>query len=371
MKIQRDGKEYTLTAEEVMEAHEEFVTSFMAAELENSYDVPHKYSKDLAKEAYDMYADSGNYSEYDCIERVAKDYQDRCKEPTVTITWSECNDFEDGEVIPLAEANKRFELIDADIREQYGGHYYEKTKFLLNYNMGKENFSYEGRQDFGDYEGSLIDHLHNMALMYAYDSEYYDSVASSNTPELAEKIRTNGLFLLNKLVPYLRAHEEISDKSVTVHVLFDKPSVEIESWKEKYLIDFDNYVSDCRYCLNSGLKKGYTPEEAEKIASICRSYYKSIDKMQAELSEKSMKIHEIFNEQSVKKGSWQQKYLTDFDKYVSKCRYCLNSGLDLPDEPLFTDYVPDLIPVEEELNQESAAAGMTLEEYIKKEYLFK
>lgn len=51
MKIQRDGKEYTLTAEEVMEAHEEFVTSFMVAELENSYDVPHKYSKDLAKEA--------------------------------------------------------------------------------------------------------------------------------------------------------------------------------------------------------------------------------------------------------------------------------------------------------------------------------
>ena len=101
MKIQRDGKEYTLTAEEVMEAHEE---------LENSYDVPHKYSKDLAKEAYDMYADSSIYSEYDCIERVAKDYQDRCKEPTVTITWSECNDFEDGEVIPLAEANKRFEF---------------------------------------------------------------------------------------------------------------------------------------------------------------------------------------------------------------------------------------------------------------------
>ena len=29
MKIQRDGKEYTLTAEEVMEAHEEFVTSFI------------------------------------------------------------------------------------------------------------------------------------------------------------------------------------------------------------------------------------------------------------------------------------------------------------------------------------------------------
>ena len=123
----------------------------------------------------------------------------------------------------------------------------------------------------------------------------------------------------------------------------------------------------------NALKKGYTPEEAEKIASICRSYYKSIDKMQAELSEKSMKIHEIFNEQSVKKGSWQQKYLTDFDKYVSKCRYCLNSGLDLPDEPMIKDYDPALIAerqkIEEELKQEAAAAGMTVEEYAANDFI--
>ena len=123
--------------------------------------------------------------------------------------------------------------------------------------------------------------------------------------------------------------------------------------------------------LSAELKKTIEQEEDPRIQKHKINALKKGYKMQAELSEKSMKIHEIFNEQSVKKGSWQQKYLTDFDKYVSKCRYCLNSGLDLPDEPLFTDYVPDLIPVEEELNQESAAAGMTLEEYIKKEYLFK
>ena len=100
-------------------------------------------------------------------------------------------------------------------------------------------------------------------------------------------------------MPYLRAHEEISDKSVTVHVLFDKPSVEIESWKEKYLIDFDNYVSDCRYCLNS--------------------------------------------------------------------------GLNLPDEPMLKDYDPALIAerqkIEEELKQEAAAAGMTVEEYAANDFI--
>lgn len=91
----------------------------------------------------------------------------------------------------------------------------------------------------------------------------------------------------------------ISDKSVTVHVLFDKPSVEIESWKEKYLIDFDNYVSDCRYCLNS--------------------------------------------------------------------------GLNLPDEPMLKDYDPALIAerqkIEEELKQEAAAAGMTVEEYAANDFI--
>lgn len=49
------------------------------------------------------------------IENIQKAESERTiestlQEPTVTITWSECNDFEDGEVIPLAEANKRFEL---------------------------------------------------------------------------------------------------------------------------------------------------------------------------------------------------------------------------------------------------------------------
>ena len=50
-------------------------------------------------------------------------------------------------------------------------------------------------------------------------------------------------------------------------------------------------------------------------------------------------------------------------------------GLNLPDEPMLKDYDPALIAerqkIEEELKQEAAAAGMTLEEYIKKEYLFK
>ena len=152
-------------------------------------------------------------------------------------------------------------------------------------------------------------------------------------------------------------------QEIDQEIAFDEPNKTVEQEEDPRIQ---------KHKINA-LKKGYTPEEAEKIASICRSYYKSIDKMQAELSEKSMKIHEIFNEQSVKKGSWQQKYLTDFDKYVSKCRYCLNSGLNLPDEPMLKDYDPALIAerqkIEEELKQEAAAAGMTVEEYAANDFI--
>ena len=69
----------------------------------------------------------------------------------------------------------------------------------------------------------------------------------------------------------------------------------------------------------------------------------------------------------------EEKYLIDFDNYVSDCRYCLNSGLNLPDEPMLKDYDPALIAerqkIEEELKQEAAAAGMTVEEYAANDFI--
>ena len=77
---------------------------------------------------------------------------------------------------------------------------------------------------------------------------------------------------------------------------------------------------------------------------------------------------------SVEIESWKEKYLIDFDNYVSDCRYCLNSGLNLPDEPMLKDYDPALIAerqkIEEELKQEAAAAGMTVEEYAANDFYF-
>lgn len=55
MKITRDGKEIELTAEELEEAHAEFVTNFMRMTLETDFGVSPEDSQDLAEQAYDRY----------------------------------------------------------------------------------------------------------------------------------------------------------------------------------------------------------------------------------------------------------------------------------------------------------------------------
>lgn len=72
MKIIRDGKEYELTTEEILQAHQEFVISFMQDILERDFDIPEKRSKSLAKLAYDHYAEGHGETEYECIEWAAE-----------------------------------------------------------------------------------------------------------------------------------------------------------------------------------------------------------------------------------------------------------------------------------------------------------
>ena len=72
MKITRDGKEIELTAEELEEAHAEFVTNFMRMTLETDFGVSPEDSQDLAEQAYDRYCEGNGETEYECIEAAER-----------------------------------------------------------------------------------------------------------------------------------------------------------------------------------------------------------------------------------------------------------------------------------------------------------
>ena len=89
---------------------------------------------------------------------------DPAAEPVVTIIWSESPHLKDGQQMPLHEADAIFKELDSAKRYEreqpdYKGSWYDKTKFRIDFTFQSQPDNYEGRQDFGDGDGSLIEHI--------------------------------------------------------------------------------------------------------------------------------------------------------------------------------------------------------------------
>lgn len=75
MKIKRDGKEYILTADELAKAAEEFVTNWMRDKLIEDFDVPEDEAEGVAEEAYNLYCEGDEGTEYECVEKAYQKYE--------------------------------------------------------------------------------------------------------------------------------------------------------------------------------------------------------------------------------------------------------------------------------------------------------
>ncbi len=87
--------------------------------------------------------------------------------PIVYCEWSEHNSFEDEKEFPFVEFNALMKKLDDEVvklKEEYrarNDYYpYFKTKFVIRFPDGYE---YTGRQDIGDGDGSLLDHVRYMS----------------------------------------------------------------------------------------------------------------------------------------------------------------------------------------------------------------
>ena len=77
-------------------------------------------------------------------------------EPVVTVLWSESPHLKEGQTMPLHEADALFAKLDAEYPAGMG---YDKTKFRIDFTFRGQPDNYEGQQDFGDGDGSLIQQI--------------------------------------------------------------------------------------------------------------------------------------------------------------------------------------------------------------------
>ena len=228
---------------------------------------------------------------------------DPAAEPVVTIIWSESPHLKDGQQMPLHEADTIFKELDSAKRYEreqpdYKGSWYDKTKFRIDFTFQGQPDNYEGRQDFGDGDGSLIEHIRGYHEYYAQDESWKNHVLKHDGPEAWEADKAQRDMLLHEFVPYMSLHCNLA-------------AMEHEA----------------RRPLQSG--ETLTPE--------------------------------------------QTAYFNAVLDYVKECRPLLNQGqYHLPEPPQLSDFDQSLQDykkqIEAELEQETAASGLTVEEYVASDY---
>ena len=258
---------------------------------------------ELQKGQMDSFVKSEIESEIAVANAQRQIAQNPAAEPVITILWSESPHLKDGQQMPLHEAEAVFKELDSARRHEreqpgYTGHWYDKTKFRIDFTMQGQPDSYEGRQDFGDGDGSLIQHIRGYHEYYAQDESWKNHVLHHEGPEAWEADKAQRDTLLHEFIPYMELHCNLAAME-----------------------------QEARRPLRSG--ETLTPE--------------------------------------------QTAYFNAVLDYVKECRPLLNQGqYHLPEPPQLADFDQSLQDykkqIEAELEQEAAASGLTVEEYVASDY---
>jgi len=181
---------------------------------------------------------------------------DPAVQPVVTILWSESDKLQEGEQLPLARADALFKALDDEKRSErekpgYTGGWYDKTKFRIDCTFHGERDSYEGRQDFGDGDGALIDHIQAYHEYYAKDENWKNFVLYNEGAEAWEKDKAERETLLSEFVPYMRLHCNLSEQEQTAADMLENGEA-LTPEQTAYFHAVLAHVDTCREKLNAG-----------------------------------------------------------------------------------------------------------------------
>ena len=213
---------------------------------------------------------------------------DPAAEPIVTIIWSESPHLKDGQQMPLHEAEAVFGALDSSKRlerEQpdYTGGWYDKTKFRIDFSFQGQPDNYEGRQDFGDGDGSLIEHIRGYHEYYAQDESWKNHVLKHEGPEAWEADKAQREMLLTEFVPYMELHCNLSRLEQEAQTRLASGE-NLTPEETAYYGALENYVKECRPLLNQGQ---YQLPEPPKLSDFDQSLQDYKEQVQAEIAQEA------------------------------------------------------------------------------------
>ena len=244
---------------------------------------------ELQKGQMDSFVKSEIESEIAVANAQRQIVQNPATEPIVTILWSESPHLKDGQQMPLHEAEAVFKELDSARRHEreqpgYTGHWYDKTKFRIDFTMQGQPDNYEGRQDFGDGDGSLIQHIRAYHEYYAQDESWKNHVLHHEGPEAWEADKAQRDMLLHEFVPYMELHCNLA----TMEQEARRPLRSGETLTPEQTAYFNavlDYVKECRPLLNQGQYHLPEPPQLADFDQSLQDYKKQIE---AELEQEAV-----------------------------------------------------------------------------------
>ena len=205
---------------------------------------------------------------------------DSAAEPLVTVLWSESPHLKEGQTMPLHEADALFAKLDAEYPAGMG---YDKTKFRIDFTFRGQPDNYEGRQDFGDGDGSLIQHIQSYHEYYAQDENWKSHVIAETGLEGWEQDKAERDMLLGEFVPYMKLHCNLSHMEQEAR----RPLLsgeELTPEQEAYFHAVLDYVQECRPLLNQGQ---YQLPEPPKLSDFDQTLQDYKEQVQAEIAQEA------------------------------------------------------------------------------------
>ncbi len=212
-------------------------------------------------------------------------------EPFVYVDSSEDMGLEEGEVLTLQEAVPLFGRLDYEqclSRKNQETLGYNKTWFRILYLHEGELCSYNGRQDFGDGDGDLFQHIEAQQQFYLSDEgmEYLKSLPEQE----ALSIRDDCLYVLNELIPtwkYFCNLENIEKALFNEWQLDETCPLESRQHKarKQYQKDVLDFVNESRRALNYGGKLPQMPDIREYEKNCSKEEYR--EQVMKELSKEA------------------------------------------------------------------------------------
>ena len=207
---------------------------------EQGYEMQHGHVDELVKSRIDREIAEAKAAQQPALDPTA--------EPVVTILFTESPHLEMGQQMPLHEADALFARLDA---EHQGGGYYDKTDFRIDFTFQGEPHSYSGRQDFGDRDGSLIEHIREYQTFYLNDEKWKDHLTRQGGPEAWAEDHASREAFLTEIIPYMELHCNLSRLEQEAQTRLASSDT-LTPEETAYYGALADYAMECRPLLNHG-----------------------------------------------------------------------------------------------------------------------